>query len=146
MIYPSADKLNKIGSKYKLVAMAAARSKQIKAGMKPLIETTSTNPLTIAFEEIADGAVTAIVPDIDEIEHIEYDEMAKNALIDIDLSAHKDLFDGIDEEKSKHLDDVIADVFTDTAVEATTSKMDAANEILSDTPEVDELDIDKDDK
>lgn len=142
MIYPSADKLNKIGSKYKLVAMAATRAKQIKAGMKPLIETDSTNPLTIAFEEIAAGAITAIVPDIDEMEHIEYDEMAKNALIDIDVSS-ADLFDGESddvEEEEEQLDDVIAEVLTDTAVEPVASKHDVVKEIISDVPEVDELD------
>ena len=140
MIYPSADKLNKIGSKYKLVAMAATRAKQIKAGMKPLIETESTNPLTIAFEEIASGAITAVVPDIDEMEHIEYDELAKNALIDIDVSS-VDLFDGEhdDTEEEKKLEDVIVEVLTETAVETSTSKLDTVKEIISEIPEVDEL-------
>ena len=80
MIYPSADKLNKIGSKYKLISMAATRSKQIKAGMKPLIETTSTNPLTIAFEEIAAGVITANIEDIDEVP-VDYTELARSSTI-----------------------------------------------------------------
>lgn len=80
MIYPSADKLNKIGSKYKLIAMASTRSKQLKAGMKPLIETTSTNPLTIAFEEIAAGVITANIDDIDEVS-FDIDEFTRTSAV-----------------------------------------------------------------
>ena len=78
MIYPSADKLNKIGSKYKLIAMAATRYKQLKAGMKPLIDTDSKNLLTVAFEEIAAGVITADIADVDELS-IDYAEMARTA-------------------------------------------------------------------
>lgn len=76
MIYPSADKLNKVGSKYKLIAMAATRYKQLKSGMKPLIETDSTNYLTIAFEEIAAGVITADIEDVEELS-IDYSEMTR---------------------------------------------------------------------
>lgn len=58
MIYPSADKIDKeIDSKYALVVLAAKRAKQLKEGARPLIETRSTNPLTIALEEIATGSL-----------------------------------------------------------------------------------------
>lgn len=58
MIYPSADKIDKaIDSKYALVVLAAKRAKQLKEGARPLIATDSTNPLTIALEEIAGGAI-----------------------------------------------------------------------------------------
>ncbi len=60
MIYPSADTIeDKVGSRYSLVVLAAKRAKQIKEGSPVLIETDSTNPLTIAMEEIAAGKVTA---------------------------------------------------------------------------------------
>lgn len=68
MIYPSADTIeDKVGSRYSLVVLAAKRAKQIKEGAPILIETASTNPLTIALEEIAAGKVTlqaadALVP------------------------------------------------------------------------------------
>ncbi len=78
MIYPSSKSMRKVGSKYKLVLMAAQRSKQIKAGMKPLIETESTNPLTIAFEEIAAGEVIGETPDIDEIDTKVLEDIAKS--------------------------------------------------------------------
>ncbi len=59
MIYPSADIIEqRVGSRYSLVVLAAKRAKQIKEGAPVLIETASTNPLTIALEEIAAGKVT----------------------------------------------------------------------------------------
>ena len=58
MIYPSADKIEQeIDSKYALVVLAAKRARQLKEGARPLIETTSANPLTVALEEIASGKV-----------------------------------------------------------------------------------------
>lgn len=60
LIYPSADTIeDKVKSRYSLVVLSAKRAKQIKEGAPILIETTSTNPLTIALEEIAAGKVTA---------------------------------------------------------------------------------------
>jgi DNA-directed RNA polymerase subunit omega len=59
LIYPSADTIEeKVGSRYSLVILAAKRAKQIKEGAPVLIDTASTNPLTIALEEIAAGKVT----------------------------------------------------------------------------------------
>lgn len=59
MIYPSADKIDKqIESKYALVILAAKRTKQLKEGGRPVIQTDSPNPLTIALEEIAEGAIS----------------------------------------------------------------------------------------
>ena len=61
MIFPSADTIeNKVSSRYSLVVLAAKRAKQIKEGAPILIDTESTNPLTIALEEIAAGKVTVI--------------------------------------------------------------------------------------
>jgi DNA-directed RNA polymerase subunit omega len=58
MIYPAADKIEaQVDSKYALVILAAKRAKQLKEGSRPLIKTDSTNPLTIALEEIAAGQV-----------------------------------------------------------------------------------------
>jgi DNA-directed RNA polymerase subunit omega len=58
MIYPSPDKIDKqIDSKYALVVLAAKRAKQLKEGSRPRLATDSTNALTIALEEIAEGKV-----------------------------------------------------------------------------------------
>ncbi|MHB9038454.1 MAG: DNA-directed RNA polymerase subunit omega [Armatimonadota bacterium] len=73
MIYPSADKLEKLGSKYGLVVLAAKRAKQIKSGVRPLINTDSRNPLTIALEEIAAGKITCEIPDTDIIAPIAHE-------------------------------------------------------------------------
>ena len=68
MIYPSADRLEeKVDCRFTLVVLAARRAKQLREGAPKLIDTPSTNPLTIALEEIAAGAVTYQVPDHDEV-------------------------------------------------------------------------------
>ena len=68
MIYPSADTIeDRVKSRYSLVVLSAKRAKQIKEGAPILIDTDSTNPLTIALEEIAAGKVTAIEADSGEI-------------------------------------------------------------------------------
>jgi DNA-directed RNA polymerase subunit omega len=56
-IYPSPDKLDRLESKYAMVILAAKRARQLKDGARKLIETRSTNPLTIALEEIAEGMI-----------------------------------------------------------------------------------------
>jgi len=67
MIYPEADKLENWGSKFALVTLAARRAKQIKSGARPLVDTASRNPLTIALEEIAAGKITCVVADFDAV-------------------------------------------------------------------------------
>ncbi|MBC8143481.1 MAG: DNA-directed RNA polymerase subunit omega [Armatimonadetes bacterium] len=60
MIYPSPDKIDDaIDSKYKLVILASKRSKQIKEGARTFVTPPdSTNPITIALEEIAAKKIT----------------------------------------------------------------------------------------
>lgn len=68
MIYPSADRLTEqVDSRYTLVVLAARRAKQLREGAGKLIETPSTNALTIALEEIAAGKVTFDVPCHDDV-------------------------------------------------------------------------------
>ena len=68
MIYPSGDKLEAcVESRYSLVVLAAKRAKQLREGAPKLIETASTNPLTVALEEIAAGKVTARMPTESEL-------------------------------------------------------------------------------
>lgn len=55
------------GSKYALVVLAAKRAKQIKSGARPLVDTDSRNPLTIALEEIAAGKVICHVAETDAL-------------------------------------------------------------------------------
>lgn len=58
MIKPSLEELlAQVDNKYALVIMAAKRARQIKEGMLPLVDIDSTNPVTIALEEIATGKI-----------------------------------------------------------------------------------------
>jgi len=57
MIYPSPDKLDRTGSKYALVIVAAKRARQIKDGARKLVDSASSNPLTVALEEMSEGAL-----------------------------------------------------------------------------------------
>src|SRR5258706_14965315 len=56
-IYPSPDKLDSMPSKYALVILAAKRARQIKDNARRLTDSKSANPLTVALEEIAEGAI-----------------------------------------------------------------------------------------
>ena len=60
-IYPSPDKLDSLPSKYALVILAAKRARQVKDGAKRLTDSRSANPLTVALEEIAAGAIISRV-------------------------------------------------------------------------------------
>lgn len=61
MIYPSADKLDALGSKYALVIIAAKRARQIKDHARKLVDTNSLNPITVALEEIAEGEIVPLL-------------------------------------------------------------------------------------
>jgi DNA-directed RNA polymerase subunit omega len=64
MIIPSADRLEeRVGSKYALVILSAKRARQLKEGLPPLLRPPSSNPLTIALEEVASGKVVALPPE-----------------------------------------------------------------------------------
>lgn len=54
---PLEELLEQVESKYALVLAAAKRAKQLKDGALPLVDIDSTNPVTIALEEIATGKV-----------------------------------------------------------------------------------------
>jgi DNA-directed RNA polymerase subunit omega len=65
MYNPSINELSKLGdSRYTLVMLASKRSRQLVEGAKPLIDTTSTKPVSIAIEEIVEGKITYSRPDI----------------------------------------------------------------------------------
>lgn len=67
MIYPSGDKIEaRVDSKYSLVIAVAQRAKQLKEGARKLVETKSTNPITIALEEIAAGRIRVTTPTVAE--------------------------------------------------------------------------------
>lgn len=54
---PLEELLEQVESKYALVMVAAKRARHLKEGVLPLVDIDSTNPVTIALEEIATGKV-----------------------------------------------------------------------------------------
>lgn len=65
MYIPSLNELAKIAdSRYTLAMLAAKRSRQLIEGVKPLVKTTSTKPVSIALEEIVEGKVKYKRPEI----------------------------------------------------------------------------------
>jgi DNA-directed RNA polymerase subunit omega len=59
---PLEELLEQIDSKYALVLAAAKRARQLKEGSLPLVDIDSTNPVTIALEEIATGRIRVEAP------------------------------------------------------------------------------------
>ncbi|MBU3214148.1 DNA-directed RNA polymerase subunit omega [Clostridium estertheticum] len=61
MISPSiVDLLKKVDNRYSLVVATSKRARQIIEGQSPLVQVDSTKPVTIAIEEISEGAIVAI--------------------------------------------------------------------------------------
>jgi DNA-directed RNA polymerase subunit omega len=108
LIYPSADTIEeKVGSRYSLVVLAAKRAKQIKEGSPVLIETASTNPLTIALEEIAAGKVTVGEPaPVPETVALQQEESSKPSPIARAISELTNSLNDSADEDSEDSDDV----------------------------------------
>ncbi|HEY8361959.1 MAG TPA: DNA-directed RNA polymerase subunit omega [Tissierellaceae bacterium] len=65
MLNPSFKELSERGdSRYTLVMLIAKRAREIIDGKKPLVETNSTKPVSIALEEVLAGKVTYERPNI----------------------------------------------------------------------------------
>lgn len=65
MLNPSFKELAERGdSRYTLVMLIAKRARQIIDGQKPLVETTSKKPVSVALEEVLEGKVTYERPNI----------------------------------------------------------------------------------
>jgi len=57
-----------VNSRYSIVIATAKRAKQLINGAKPLIETDSRKPLSIAIEEMCQGKVKIIADDEKKID------------------------------------------------------------------------------
>lgn len=65
MLNPSLINLLKDGeSKYTLVMVTSKRARQIIDGAKPLVETNSKKPVTIAIEELLENKIDYVSPTI----------------------------------------------------------------------------------
>lgn len=54
---PVEKLLSKADSKYTVVVAAAKRARQLMEGGRPLIKTYSTQPVSVALEEIMEGKI-----------------------------------------------------------------------------------------
>lgn len=64
MYNPSINELSNIAdSRYTLVMLAAKRSRELVEGGKPLIETDSIKPVSIAIEEMVKKKISYIGPE-----------------------------------------------------------------------------------
>jgi DNA-directed RNA polymerase subunit omega len=55
--------LERVGSKYAMVILAARRARQLVNGAPPLVETPYTKPVSIALEELRAGKLEYRTPD-----------------------------------------------------------------------------------
>ncbi|MDA8207850.1 MAG: DNA-directed RNA polymerase subunit omega [Actinomycetota bacterium] len=103
---PIEELLDKVDSKYSLVTLGARRARQINAYLShlghnfgsivpPQIESVSKKPLSVAFEEIAQGMVEPRIAEESEAELVEgeaeFDIDADLDLGDVDLGDDLDL-------------------------------------------------------
>lgn len=68
MLNPSLIDLLKNGeSKYTLVMVTSKRARQIIDGAKPLVDTNSSKPVTIALEELLENKLEYVSPTVPSI-------------------------------------------------------------------------------
>lgn len=68
MLNPSFKELGERGdSRYTLVILTAKRARRIVDGAEPLVETSSKKPVSIALQEVLEGAITYERPPINSI-------------------------------------------------------------------------------
>jgi len=68
MLNPSFKELAEKGdSRYTLVMLTAKRARKLVEGAKPMLDTKSKKPVSIALEEVLDGVITYTRPPIKSI-------------------------------------------------------------------------------
>jgi DNA-directed RNA polymerase subunit omega len=90
---PIEGLLDKVDSKFTLVALAARRARQVNSYynslgeglgvvVPPQVASPSGKPLSIAFEEVAEGKATYTRPDPEEVARAEAEAAAALALVE----------------------------------------------------------------
>jgi DNA-directed RNA polymerase subunit omega len=90
---PIEGLLDKVDSKFTLVALAARRARQVNSYynslgeglgvvVPPQVASASGKPLSIAFEEVAEGKATYTRPDPEEVARAEAEAAAALALVE----------------------------------------------------------------
>jgi len=114
---PIEDLLDKVDSKFTLVALASRRARQVNSYynslgegigvvVPPQVASASGKPLSIAFEEVAEGKATYSRPDPEEIAAAEAAEAAALALIEgaVELAVEEAVADAIAADKVETTD------------------------------------------
>ena len=109
---PIEELLDKVDSKFTLVALASRRARQVKSYynslgegigvvVPPQVASASGKPLSIAFEEVAEGKCTYSRPDPEEIAAAEAAEAAALALIEgaVELAVEEAVAEAIAADK-----------------------------------------------
>jgi len=66
-LIPLEDMLGKVDSKYRLVVIAAKRSRQLNQGTTPLVQPKGYKPTYISLEELAAGRVEYTMKSLEEV-------------------------------------------------------------------------------
>ena len=114
---PIEDLLDKVDSKFTLVALASRRARQVNSYynslgeglgriVPPQVTSVSGKPLSIAFEEVAEGKATYSRPDPEEIAAAEAAEAAALALIEgaVELAVEEAVAEAIAADKDETTD------------------------------------------
>ncbi|MFQ5988976.1 MAG: DNA-directed RNA polymerase subunit omega [Candidatus Methylomirabilales bacterium] len=64
---PMEELTEKVDSKYRLVIIAARRSRQLNQGVRPLVQTKAGKPTYIALDELAAGRIEYEVKPLEEV-------------------------------------------------------------------------------
>ncbi len=144
---PIEDLLDKVDSKFTLVALGALRARQVNAYynslgeglgriVPPQVASVSGKPLSIAFEEIADGKATYVRLDPDELSALEEAEgepteaeLAEGELTGLEgglLSEGADAVAEVEEIQAVEEIQSVEEIQADEAVEASTALEHAA--------------------
>ena len=144
---PIEELLPKVESRYTLAMLVAKRTRQLVDGAQPMVDSESTNLVTLACEEIAADQVICVTgifspvvplrPEIEEARRLAREQAANQASLD----AFPDLMDIPKGADADELTDLVPMTDTDEIVEE-----DVSDDIVADISEDITEDIETEDK
>lgn len=144
---PIEELLPKVESRYTLAMLVAKRTRQLVDGAQPMVDSESTNLVTLACEEIAADQVICVTgifnpvvplrPEIEEARRLAREQAANQASLD----SFPDLMDIPKGADADELTDLVPMTDTDEIVEE-----DVSDDIIADISEDITEDIETEDK
>jgi len=144
---PIEELLPKVESRYTLAMLVAKRTRQLVDGAQPMVDSESTNLVTLACEEIAADQVICVTgifnpvvplrPEIEEARRLAREQAANQASLD----SFPDLMDIPKGADADELTDLVPMTDTDEIVEE-----DVSDDIIADISEDISEDIETEDK